>query len=272
MGKDITICQPAGILYIISKRKKKKKRINTKIILHKTRRTRPPNPVKAAVGTVDGSAVLISGAKTTVWKVNEKEMETKNIQTERHLLTTSNMWGFVNNIGLLDSVLLISREIFASKADEKERKNNKFHLAAFYLDTVLFIWIMALSPLFLCFGMSCATGFSVNSSNKNTKKQKHWMSVQCWRRFEFQNIYFHSHPDMLLCWCARNGLGEWRARSPGGCTHTWQVCATHGVTWRRRGRLGPKQMKLCLMAAFIKFTKNIYVCVCVCVYANTVSS
>lgn len=63
MGKDITICQTAGILYIISQRKK---RINMKFILHKTRRTRPPNPEKAAVETADCSAVLINGAKTTV--------------------------------------------------------------------------------------------------------------------------------------------------------------------------------------------------------------
>lgn len=45
-----------------------------KIILHKTRRTRPPNPVKAAVETADRSAVLINVAKTTVqkseWKWN----------------------------------------------------------------------------------------------------------------------------------------------------------------------------------------------------------
>lgn len=41
-----------------------------KIILHKTRRTRTPNAVKAVVETTDGSVVLINRAKTTVEKVN----------------------------------------------------------------------------------------------------------------------------------------------------------------------------------------------------------
>jgi len=81
-------------------------------------------------------------------------------------------------------------------------------------------------------------------------------------------IYILEVPTMFACmpaigdmlWVDVPGTGWGRVscveRRQSGLEHTRQVCAAYVVTWRLEGRLGPKQMKHCLMAAFIKFTKR----------------
>lgn len=60
-----------------------------------------------------------------------------------------------------------------------------------------------------------------------------------------------SQVDVPRTVCAR-GQQQWRDDRPW--EHTRQVCSAYVVTWWLWGRLGPKQMKRSLMAAFIKFT------------------
>lgn len=60
-----------------------------------------------------------------------------------------------------------------------------------------------------------------------------------------------SQVDVPRTVCARRQQ-QWRDDRPW--ERTRQVCSAYVVTWWLWGRLGPKQMKRSLMAAFIKFT------------------
>lgn len=209
-----------------------------KIILHKTRRTRPPNPVKAAVETADRSAVLInSEQKPLCKKVNQKEMyflcwKQKTVSSERHLLTTSSMRGFVHNIGLLDWKLAVFslQFLLVSWEDLYEKLTKKF------LKKTCSIWLHSIW-IQCCSSQSCCTCFSFVSaclmqpafqSVQVIKQEKHWMDVQCRCLFEFQNISFHTHPaDMFSVDVPETG---WVSGVHGrrGNARTRQVCAAHG--------------------------------------------
>lgn len=153
---------------------------------------------------------------------------------------------------------------FVRKADKKLKKTqqkNRFGLTVFCLDTVLFTWIM----LYLWFSFVSACLMQpafqsvqvIKKKKRNNKKRENaeWLFSDG-VFLNFKALVFRMHAaDMFFADVPGGGSGERRARRPGN-TRTRQVCAANAVTWRLWGRLRPKQMKRCLMAAFIKFTRR----------------
>lgn len=142
------------------------------------------------------------------------------------------MRGFVNNMGLLDWKLAMfslqfgsSHEGFLYEKLTKKFKKNTFRLAAFYLDTVLFTWIM----LYLRFSFVSAClmqpAFQTVQVIKKRNKNTEWMfSLGVFLNFK-KCISAHTLQTCSLFMCQKR-VG-WAACMETGGAHAHDRCAPH---------------------------------------------